>query len=161
MVCVPVKAVMAAAAVVALVPPLAIGSVPVTPLVKGKPVALVSVADVGVPKAGVTKVGDVAKATTVPEPVVLYEVPQAEPVELGMPTPGYTIEPPPPDELIVWFGHVPVIVTLVPATSAGVAVPVPPFATGSKPVTPVDSGRPVKFVAVPLEGVPSAPPGAT
>jgi hypothetical protein len=40
----------------------------------------------------------------------------------------------------------------------GVAVPVPPFATGKRPVTPVVSGRPVKFVAVPLEGVPKAPP---
>ena len=66
--------------------------------------------------------------------------------------------PPPPEALMVWLGHVPEMVTLVPATSAGVAVPVPPFATGSRPVTPVDSGRPVKFVAVPLDGVPSAPP---
>ena len=41
------------------VPPLAIGNVPVTPVVRGKPVALVSVADCGVPRIGVTKVGDV------------------------------------------------------------------------------------------------------
>ena len=33
-------------------------------------------------------------------------------------------------ELIVWFGQVPVMVTLVPATSAGVAVAVPPLAIG-------------------------------
>ena len=33
------------------VPPLAIGSVPVTPVVSGSPVALVSVADAGVPNA--------------------------------------------------------------------------------------------------------------
>jgi hypothetical protein len=38
----------------------------------------------------------------------------------------------------------------------GVAVAVPPFATGSKPVTPVVNGRPVKFVATPLVGVPNA-----
>lgn len=69
--------------------------------------------------------------------------------------------PPPPDELIVWFGQVPVMVTLVPATSAGEAVPVPPLATGNKPVTPVVRGRPVALVKVPLEGVPRAPPGAT
>ena len=69
--------------------------------------------------------------------------------------------PPPPDELIVWFGQVPVMVTLVPATSAGVAVPVPPLATGNKPVTPVVNGRPVALVRVPLDGVPRAPPGAT
>lgn len=38
-------------------------------------------------------------------------------------------------ELIVWFGQVPVMVTLVPATNAGVAVPVPPLATATMPVT--------------------------
>jgi hypothetical protein len=32
---------------------------------------------------------------------------------------------------------------------------VPPFATGKVPVTPVVSGKPVKFVATPLAGVPS------
>jgi hypothetical protein len=43
--------------------------------------------------------------------------------------------PPGLDELIVWLGHVPVMVTLVPATKAGVVVPVPPLATGKVPVT--------------------------
>lgn len=52
----------------------------------------------------------------------------------------------------------PVIVTLVPATKDGVAVPVPPLATGNKPVTPVVRGKPVRLVAVPLDGVPNAPP---
>ena len=37
----------------------------------------------------------------------------------------------------------------------GVAVAVPPLATGSKPVTPVVNGRPVKFVATPDVGVPN------
>jgi hypothetical protein len=74
--------------VVTPVPPLATGNVPVTPVVKGKPVALVNVAEVGVPKMGVTNVGLVANATTVPVPVVLYEVPQAVPVELPIPAPG-------------------------------------------------------------------------
>ncbi len=69
--------------------------------------------------------------------------------------------PPPPVAAIVWLGQVPEMVTFVPATKLGVVVPVPPFATGRVPVTPVESGRPVKFVAVPLEGVPNAPPGAT
>lgn len=50
------------------VPPLADGNVPVTPVDNGKPVALVKVTDVGVPKIGVTSVGDVDK-TTDPEPV--------------------------------------------------------------------------------------------
>ena len=44
---------------------------PLTPVLIGKPVALVKVADVGVPKTGVTNVGDVAKANTVPVPVVV------------------------------------------------------------------------------------------
>lgn len=55
---------------VAFVPPFAIGSVPVTPVVKGKPVALVKVADVGVPKIGVTNVGLVDN-TTSPVPVLV------------------------------------------------------------------------------------------
>ena len=38
-------------------------------------------------------------------------------------------------ELIVWFGQVPVMLTLVPATSEGVAVPVPPLTTATMPVT--------------------------
>jgi hypothetical protein len=33
---------------------------------------------------------------------------------------------------------------------------VPPFATGKTPVTPVVSGKPVKFVATTIIGVPSA-----
>jgi hypothetical protein len=44
---------------------------PLTPVLIGKPVAFVNVADVGVPKTGVTNVGDVAKANTVPVPVVV------------------------------------------------------------------------------------------
>jgi len=41
---------------------------PDTPVLIGKPVALVNTADEGVPKAGVTSVGDVAN-TLAPEPV--------------------------------------------------------------------------------------------
>lgn len=52
------------------------------------PVQFVKVPEVGVPKTGVTKVGEVANATTVPEPVVVYDVPQAEPVEFAIPAPG-------------------------------------------------------------------------
>lgn len=58
----------AALAVVWPVPPLAMGSVPVTPVDKGKPVALVKVAEDGVPRAGVTSVGLVDK-TVEPDPV--------------------------------------------------------------------------------------------
>jgi len=56
--------------VVRLVPPLATGRVPVTPVVKGRPVAFVRVADVGVPKTGVTNVGLVDN-TVLPEPVLV------------------------------------------------------------------------------------------
>ena len=54
---------------VAFVPPFAIGSVPVTPVVKGKPVPLVRVTDWGVPNIGVTNVGLVDR-TLFPEPVL-------------------------------------------------------------------------------------------
>jgi hypothetical protein len=54
--------------VVTPVPPFRTGSVPVTPVVKGKPVAFVSVTDVGVPNIGVTNVGEVAN-TLAPLPV--------------------------------------------------------------------------------------------
>lgn len=55
-------------AVVAPVPPLAIGRVPVTPVVNGRPVAFVRVPDAGVPSAGVTSVGELAN-TRAPVPV--------------------------------------------------------------------------------------------
>ena len=54
---------------VPFVPPFAIGSVPVTPVVKGKPVPFVRVTDWGVPNIGVTNVGLVDK-TTLPVPVL-------------------------------------------------------------------------------------------
>jgi len=50
------------------VPPLAPGKVPVTPVVKGKPVKFVATPEVGVPRTGVTSVGEVDK-TTPPVPV--------------------------------------------------------------------------------------------
>jgi len=65
---VPYTAPPAVGVAVLFVPPLAVGNVPVTPVVKGKPVALVNVTDVGVPKSGVTNVGLVAN-TNAPLPV--------------------------------------------------------------------------------------------
>ena len=50
-------------------------------------VPVLKLPEVGVPSSGVTSVGEVDK-TTSPVPVVLYEVPQAEPVDSGMPAPG-------------------------------------------------------------------------
>lgn len=82
----------------------------------------------------------------VPEPESLRTWP-AEPL-------GTQPEPPPPVELIVWLGHEPVMVTLVPATSPGVAVPVPPLAMGRIPETPVVSARPVALVRVMVGAVP-------
>src|SRR5947208_1235193 len=52
------------------VPPFATGKVPVTPVVSGNPVQLVRTPDCGVPKIGVTNVGDVAK-TLLPVPVLV------------------------------------------------------------------------------------------
>tara|TARA_R110001632_G_scaffold37042_1_gene93726 strand:+ start:895 stop:1209 length:315 start_codon:yes stop_codon:yes gene_type:complete len=43
---------------VAPVPPFAAGSVPVTPVVNGKPVTLVITPEAGVPRAGVVKTGE-------------------------------------------------------------------------------------------------------
>ena len=51
------------------VPPLAPGKIPVTAVAIGKPVAFDKSIAEGVPKSGVTKVGEVA-LTTFPEPVV-------------------------------------------------------------------------------------------
>jgi hypothetical protein len=63
------NAINAAEALEAPVPPFAIGSIPNTPEVNGRPVAFVKTSAEGVPKAGVTKVGLVAN-TTAPLPVV-------------------------------------------------------------------------------------------
>jgi hypothetical protein len=84
-------------------PPFATGSVPVTPVVRGNPVALVRLMADGVPRAGVTRVGDVLS----------------------------TLDPVPVE----------------------VVTPVPPFATGSVPVTPVVRGNPVALVSVHAGGV--------
>jgi len=55
---------------VEFVPPFAIGRVPVTPVVSERPVAFVSVREVGVPRLGVTRVGLVDN-TTEPVPVLV------------------------------------------------------------------------------------------
>jgi hypothetical protein len=58
--------------VVAPVPPLAIGSVPVTPVVSGSPVRFVATPEDGVPSAGVTNVGEF-ESTIEPVPVTELE----------------------------------------------------------------------------------------
>jgi hypothetical protein len=60
------------------VPPLAGGSTPVTPVVSGRPVALVRVTEAGTPSTGVTRVGLVPR-TFAPLPVlVVTPVPPAD-----------------------------------------------------------------------------------
>ena len=49
---------------------------------------------------------------------------------------------------------------IVPAVGVAVVL-VPPLAIARVPVTPVARGRPVAFVSVPLDGVPSTPPLTT
>jgi hypothetical protein len=143
------------------VPPLATGNVPVVPPSIGKPVALVSVPLEGVPSAGVTKVG-LLDSTTLPEPV--EEVTPVPPLATG----SVPVVPPsigkPVALVSVPLEGVPSVgvtkVGLLDRTTLPVPVeavtPVPPFATGKVPVTPVDNGRPVTLVITPLEGVPSA-----
>ena len=106
------------------------------------------------PRIGVVKLGEVANATTVPEPVVEYDVPHDVPVELGIPAPGYTM----PLGAAADTQVVPFEVSklpFVPAATAeidepvptktpvAVASPVPPLPTGRVPVTLV-----VKFTKV-------------
>ena len=110
------------------VPPLATLKVPVVPATIGSPVAFVRVPDDGVPSAGVTSVGLVAK-TSAPEPVSLVTA-AARLAEDGVPR---NVATPAPRDVI----------------------PVPPLATGKVPVTPVDKGSPVRLVATPDCGVPS------
>ena len=70
----PAKTFIAPCAVVAPEPPRATLRVPVVPATIGRPVAFVSVADEGVPSAGVTKVGEVAN-TAAPLPVSSVNAP--------------------------------------------------------------------------------------
>ena len=142
------------------VPPLATGSVPVTPVVRGNPVAFVSVAADGVPRFGVTSVGlfdrttfvvPVEEVTPVP-PLATGSVP-VTPVVSGKPVRFVAT----PDDGVPRAGVTKVGEfdrTLFPEP-VDVVTPVPPFATGNVPVTPVVSGNPVPLVSVTEAGVPS------
>lgn len=149
---------------VAPVPPFATGRVPVTPVVKGKPVVFVNVPEAGVPSAGVTNVGLVAK-TKAPEPVSSVTA-AAKLADEGVVKNVATPEPSP--ETPVAIGKP---VQLVSVPEAGVPN-TPPFTTGApaeptltpkavatpvpRPDTPVEIGKPVQLVKVPEVGVPSA-----
>ena len=167
--------------VVAPEPPLPTGRVPVTPVESGRPVALVRTPADGVPRFGVTRVGDVANtndpvpvssvtaaiafalegvarnvATPVPRPLTPEEI--GRPVQfvsvplVGVPSSGVTSvgevantsEPVPVSSVMA------AIALALDGVARNVATPVP------RPETPVLMGRPVAFVSVPLEGVPSA-----
>jgi hypothetical protein len=151
--------------VVVPVPPLATSNDPTTPVVKGKPVALVNTADVGVPSAGETKDGVVIVGlvdnTNTPVPVaVVLPVPPfrianvpVTPVVNGKPVALVnTPETGVPSNGAIKVGPLASTSDPVPVE---VVVPVPPFTTASVPVTPVDKGNPVKFVAIPDVGVPN------
>lgn len=167
--------------VVAPEPPLPTGRVPVTPVDNGRPVALVNTAAEGVPRLGVVSAGEVAN-TNAPLPVsfvtadarlalegvarnVATPVPRPlTPVEIGNPvafvnTPADGV----PKSGVTRAGDVAKTIAPVPVSSVTaalafaldgvarkVATPVP------RPETPVLMGRPVAFVSVPLDGVPSA-----
>jgi hypothetical protein len=140
----------AAAAVVAAVPPLAIGRVPVTPVVKGRPVPFVSVPEVGVPRTGVIRVGLVFITNVEPVPVwlatlVALPIEVIGPVKLAL---VVTLPAVKPAAVPVMF--VPTKAEGVPragVTSVGLLLkttdpvpvllvtPVPPLATGSVPLT--------------------------
>jgi hypothetical protein len=131
------------------VPPLATGSVPVTPVVRGSPVALVRVAAEGVPRSGVVRAGLVAN-TAAPLPVSSVKA-AAKLAEDGVPKKVATPAPRPLTP--VEIGN-PVALVRVPAlgvpmsgvvrvgleerTTEPVPVdevtPVPPLATGRVPV---------------------------
>tara|TARA_R110002126_G_scaffold77034_1_gene192261 strand:- start:67 stop:858 length:792 start_codon:yes stop_codon:yes gene_type:complete len=143
-----------AVSVVAPVPPLATGRVPVTPVVKGSPVVLVSTPEAGVPRAGVTSEGELAK-TTAPVPVeVVPPVPPlatarvpakviVPPEVTGPPEVVSPVVPPetstlvtvPPEAGVLDTQLVPSEVSILPEVPAAVT-PVPPLATGRVPVTP-------------------------
>jgi len=143
------------------VPPLPTGSVPVTPVVIGRPVQLVSVPEVGVPNIGVTNVGLVARALA-PDPVdVVTPVPPLE-------TPKVPVTPVVKGKPVVFVRTPEVGVPNIGVTNVGlvastlapepvdVVTPVPPLETPRVPVTPVDKGKPVAFVRTPEAGVPNA-----
>jgi hypothetical protein len=160
---------------------LAVGSVPVTPVVKGKPVRFVATPDVGVPNKGVTNVGEVAK-TLAPVPVssvkaaarfaldgvarkVATPVPRPDtPVEIGRPVAFVKVAlVGVPRMGVTRVGLVANTKEPVPVSSViaeaklaleGVAKRV--ATPVPKPLTPVDIGRPVAFVKTAALGVPRA-----
>jgi hypothetical protein len=158
------KALKAADAVVCPVPPFATGRVPVMPVDKGRPVALVKVADEGVPKAPplTTKapaeptLTAKAVATLVPKPLTPVDIGRSVALvsvaDVGVPNIGVTSvglvantkDPDPVSSVTA------VIKFEEEGVAKKVATPAP------KPLMPVDTGRPVALVKVADDGVPKA-----
>ncbi len=163
------------------VPPFAPGSTPVTPVVNGKAVKFVATPLEGVPRAGVTSVGDVAK-TSAPVPVsfvtaeirfaldgvarkVATPVPRPlTPVAIGRPVALVSVAADGvPRFGVVSVGEVPKTSAPVPVSSDTAAirfaldgVPKNVATPVPKPLTPVEIGSPVPFVRTTAEGVPNA-----
>lgn len=130
--------------------------------VSGRPAAFARFIVDGVPKLGVTKVGDVAKTTS---PLPVTDNPKADatpvpkpviPVDTGRPVPCVrTTEEGVPNAGVTKIGELSVGVvanTMLPdpetVVPRAVATPVP------KPAKPVDTGNPVVLVRMPDNGVP-------
>ena len=123
---VPPRFVMAPAAVVAPVPPLATGRDPVTPVVRGSPVAFVKTPEAGVPKAGVISTGLVnvlLASVSVPANVdkipVVGKVTDVVAVDVNVVAKAPDVVKLPPKVIVL-----PVLAT-----------PVPPLAPATTPVT--------------------------
>jgi hypothetical protein len=168
------------------VPPLATGRVPVTPVVRGRPVTLVITPEAGVPRAGVTSeaevmVGEVPN-TSEPEPVSSVTA-AARLAELGVPKKVATPVPRPDTPVLIGrpVALVRVAEAGVPRTGvtsvgevANTSEPVPVSSVTAarrlaelgvprkvatpvpRPDTPVLIGRPVALVRVAELGVPRA-----
>jgi len=142
--------------VVTPVPPLATGSVPVTPVVSGKPVALVSVPELGVPKAPPLTTGApaeptlTAKAVATPVPSPEMPVATGKPVQLvsvpevGVPRAGVTSV----GLIANTLAPVPVSSVSAAARLAEEGVARNAATPVARPDTPVEIGNPVALVSV-------------
>jgi hypothetical protein len=139
------------------VPPLAPGNIPITPEVRGNPVALDKTTALGVPRFGVTKVGLVANtASPVPVSSEIDSNNSAEVIELDLvpynvPVVGRVTDVAAVDVKVV--GNAPAVVKLPPKVTVlpVLATPVPPLAPGNIPITPVARGNPVAPVKTAVE----------
>ena len=120
-----------APAVVAFVPPLAIGNVPVTPVVKGNPVALVKVPDDGAPNAPPFTKNAPAEPVLTPN-AVATPVPNPDtPVAIGNPVALVNVTLVGVPKIgVTNVGDV--LKTLLPEP-VDVVTPVPPFVTANVP----------------------------